>query len=116
MREVLRSGTATGTFLACAGSLKAAIARRRTRIIIGRLAVMENLASRLLSGAYENFELCRRLRSQSNPPVSLFKGGFFSAHSDPSLKKHALSEVEGRGKGRFLSQEFRRPSFTRFAL
>ena len=36
-------------------------------------------------------------------------------NSNPSLKKHALSAVEGRGKGRFSRiQEFQKPLGTRF--
>jgi hypothetical protein len=31
-----------------------------------------------------------------SPSIPLFKGGFFSMPFNPSLEKHALSQVEGR--------------------
>ena len=37
-----------------------------------------------------------------SPLIPLFfKGGIFSWASNPSLEKHALSQVEGRGRGDF---------------
>src|SRR5881409_4453912 len=43
-----------------------------------------------------------RLKLRSNPPCPLFQRGNFSwTILNPSLEKHALSIVEGRGRGDF---------------
>jgi hypothetical protein len=44
--------------------------------------------------------------TNSNLPLSLFQRGNFLGTFvfTPSLKKHALSNVEGRGRGDFLSE------------
>jgi hypothetical protein len=36
-----------------------------------------------------------------SPSIPLFQRGKFAPNSNPSLEKHVLSAVEGRGKGRF---------------
>ena len=47
-----------------------------------------------------SFEKCNKY--QQIPPFPLFKGGiFFGTNFNPSLEKHALSIVEGRGRGDF---------------
>ena len=51
----------------------------------------------------DEFEQWLRLQSNSNPLESPFfqKGEFLLQEIDPSLEKHALSIVEGRGRGDF---------------
>gem|GEM_PF-126308 len=57
-----------------------------------------------LQGLFKSFTLWQRLNSNSNPPLSrFFKVGFFFMLFNPSLAKHALSAVEGRGRGDFSS-------------